>query len=63
MLQSKSRRSACRERSTQNANIVIPANCKTKTIIDAQAEAEKQENLQREKQMLSLQMEAKQRFI
>jgi flotillin len=34
-----------RERSTQNANVVIPAQiAKQKAIIDAQAEAEKTEN-------------------
>jgi flotillin len=41
----KSRGRSCRrERSTQNANVVIPA-AKQKAIIDAQAEAEKTREL------------------
>jgi hypothetical protein len=42
MLQSKSRRSACRERTlyTKCQHRNSCANCKTKAIIDAQAEAE-----------------------
>jgi flotillin len=60
MLQSKSREArAERERSTQNANIVIPAQiAKQKAIIDAQAEAEKQENCKRRSRCYLCKMEA-----
>jgi hypothetical protein len=59
MLQSKKAEEKPRENAhTKCQHRNSCANCKTKAIIDAQAEAEKQENLQREADAIFAKMEA-----